>query len=92
MPKVRKIAPGPNRFRIVQGTNISNKLLATMFFVVGQDTYNLSYGLLGHCKSARRINTKTRTNFKLTAITYCVKNLRYVQNLIKFDFSGSHAY
>ena len=34
MPKFRKIAPCPNRFRIVQGTNISNKLLATMFFVV----------------------------------------------------------
>ena len=34
MPKVRKIVPGPNRFRIVQGTNISNKLLATMFFLV----------------------------------------------------------
>ena len=32
MPKFRKIAPGPNRFRIVQGTNISNKLLATIFF------------------------------------------------------------
>ena len=28
---------------------------------------------LGHCKSARRKDTKTRTNFKLTAITYCVK-------------------
>ena len=34
MPKVRKIAPGLNRFRIVQGTNISNKLLATMFFLL----------------------------------------------------------
>ena len=34
MPKFIKIAPGPNRFRIDQGTNISNKLLATKFFLV----------------------------------------------------------
>ena len=45
MPKVRKIAPGPNRFRIVQGTNISNKLLATMFFF-GQDTYPMDYWVI----------------------------------------------